>query len=66
MQIDAIKWLTAHILECNLYTGDRCVKISMMRSDYEALVRDGFFICDGKEADSAGVLNTTLDYQLVK
>jgi len=66
MQIDVIKWLTPYILECNLYTGDRCVKISMLRADYEALVRDGFFIRDGKEADSANVLNTTAEYREIK
>lgn len=44
---------------CNLYTGSRCIKIAMAKNDYESLVRDGFFIRDGKQVDSAGVLNTT-------
>jgi len=65
MQIDAIRWLTQHIIECNLYTGERCVKITMMRADYEALLRDGFFIRDGKSPDSAGVLNTTYEYHKI-
>lgn len=66
MQIDVIKFLTNHIVECNLYTGDRCVKISMMKADYEALIRDGFFIRDGKAPDSAGVLNTTLEHLRIR
>jgi hypothetical protein len=49
---------------CDLYTGDRVVKIIMARYEYENLIRDGFFIRDGKERDSAGVLNTTKVYEL--
>lgn len=48
---------------CNLYTGDRCVEIVMKIGDYESLINDGFFIRDGKTADSANVLNTTLEYK---
>lgn len=48
---------------CNLYTGERCVEIYMPVSSYEALIRDGFFIRDGKELDSANVLNTTAEYE---
>lgn len=47
---------------CNLYTGKRCVKILMSSHDYNACIRDGFFIRDGKERDSAGLLNTTEAY----
>lgn len=57
-QIDASK----NFATCNLYTGERCVKIFMSVTDYENLLRDGFFIRDGKERDSADVLNTTLTY----
>lgn len=49
---------------CNLFTGERCVKIYMSVSDYKDLIRDGFFIRDGKERDSANVLNTTLNYEV--
>jgi hypothetical protein len=58
VQID-MKMIEGNAAICNLYTGSRCVKIAMSVGDYEALVRDGFFIRDGKQADSAGVLNTT-------
>jgi hypothetical protein len=61
IQID-MKRIEGNAAICNLYTGNRCVKIAMSVSDYESLVRDGFFIRDGKEADSAGVLNTTHDF----
>jgi len=66
MQIDVIKPLTNIVMECNLYTGDRCVKITMLRSDYELLVKEGFFIRDGKSKDSAGVLNTTQEYHEIR
>jgi hypothetical protein len=46
-------------VHCNLYTGQRCVTVLIPRYDYENLIADGFFIRDGKERDSAGVLNTT-------
>lgn len=56
--VDALKNLAI----CNLYTGDRCVKIAMAHSDYLELIQDGFFVRDGKEADSAAVINTTHVY----
>ncbi len=58
LQVDQAK----NIVTCNLYTGERCVKIYMSNNDYEYLKRDGFFIRDGKEADSADILNTTYGY----
>lgn len=42
-----------------LYTGNRCVYIEMEEYEYKNLIRDGFFIRDGKSRDSANVLNTT-------
>jgi hypothetical protein len=51
---------------CNLYTGDRCVRIIMTEADYRALTRDGFFIRIGLTTDSADVINTTLEYEMVK
>jgi hypothetical protein len=65
MQID-IKRVEGNAAIGNLYTGDRCVKITMSASDYEALVRDGFFIRDGKVADCADVINTTREYHVSK
>jgi hypothetical protein len=61
MQLDVVQRGATTII-CNLYTENRCVKVVMSRSDYEALVRDGFFIRSGEEQDSAGVWNTTLNY----
>lgn len=61
VQIDVVHIVDHHVT-CNLYTGLRCVRVFMTVYDYDALIRDGFFIRDGKEKDSAGVLNTTLTY----
>jgi len=67
MQIDVKKInREKNYVLCNLYTGERCVKIAMGIYDYEDLVRDNFFIRDGKEMDSAGVLNTTESYSIKK
>ncbi|MCT4588341.1 MAG: hypothetical protein N4A71_11000 [Carboxylicivirga sp.] len=44
---------------CNLYTGKRCIEVVMPEKHYHELMQDGFFIRDGKERDSANVLNTT-------
>lgn len=51
-----------NIMDCRLYTGDRCVKIFMSKYDYENLILDGFFIRDGKSLDSADILNTTNNF----
>jgi hypothetical protein len=63
VQLDAIS-IEGNTVICNLYTGVYCAKISMSKSDYEYLIHKGFFIRDGKEADSADVLNTTDVYRL--
>lgn len=66
MQIDVVEVNTElHRVTCSLYTGDRCVRIYMSTSDYAALIRDGFFIRDGRSKDSANILNTTLEYQVI-
>lgn len=54
------------MIRCSMYTGERCIKIFMEKYEYENLIRDGFFIRDGKERDSANVLNTTEVYELQK
>lgn len=51
------------MVACGIYTDQRWVRIYMSISDYKSLVSDGFFIRDGKEKDSAGVLNTTAVYE---
>lgn len=63
IQIDVLNpTVDNKLMVCNLYTGDRCIKIYMTAYDYTQLISDGFFIRDGKELDSANVLNTTDKY----
>ncbi len=57
IQIDVIA-IGGILVSCNLYTGQRCVRVMMYYSEYESLIAD-VFIRDGKEVDSAGVLNTS-------
>lgn len=65
MQIDVVNVnAETRTVTCNIYTGERCVKIFMSEYDYKELIRDGFFIRDGKESDSANILNTTAVYEL--
>jgi len=66
VQIDVKEVMANGIVRCNLYTGDRCIKVFIYGNDYNELIRDGFFIRDGKERDSANVLNTTDVYELPK
>lgn len=65
IQIDIIEDC-GNMKRCNLYTGERCVRIYMHTQDYESLISDGFFIRDGKSQDSAGVINTTKVFTLKK
>jgi len=50
---------TYNMVECKLIVGGRTGIFYMSKSNYEAFKYDGFFIRDGKEKDSAGVINTT-------
>jgi hypothetical protein len=59
IQIDVVKGEQNGVYACNLYTGQRCVRMYIHQHDYESLINDGFFIRDGKKFDSANVLNTT-------
>lgn len=63
IQID-VKNIIAGFAHCTMYTGERCVKILIQEYEYENLIRDGFFIRDGKSRDGANVLNTTKVYKL--
>lgn len=63
MQIDIIDFLPVGIAIGNLYTDNRCVRIYIQASDYQQLIADKFFIRDGKEKDSANVINTTAVYR---
>lgn len=46
-------------MECNLWINGYVTKVYMPKISYEILIDIGFFIRDGKEVDSANVLNTT-------
>lgn len=46
-------------IECRLYVDGRSCTFYTSKPNYEALMNDGVFIRDGKEKDSANVLNTT-------
>jgi hypothetical protein len=63
IQID-VKHVNGATVLCGMYTGVQYVEIVMKTSDYQDLIRKGFFIRDGKTIDSAGVLNTTETYIL--
>lgn len=65
MQLDVTD-IQENIVLCRLYTSERSVQMVMKRYDYDNLLKEGFFIRDGKERDSANVLNTTEVYHLKK
>ena len=44
---------------CKLYIDGNASVILMNKIDYERLLSDSFFVRDGKNRDSAGVLTTT-------
>ena len=45
-----------------LYVDGAATRILMHETDYDRLVREGFFVRDGRTKDSAGVLNTSRVY----
>lgn len=47
------------IIECRISIDGRDCTFYTSKSNYHALMYDGVFIRDGKERDSANVLNTT-------
>jgi len=47
------------IIKCVLIVDGRSCIFYTSRANYHALIFDGIFIRDGKEADSAGIVNTT-------
>lgn len=51
------------IIECRLIVDGRWYIFYTSRANYEALISDGLFIRNGKERDSANVLNTTRVFQ---
>jgi hypothetical protein len=62
VQIDVVAIGDTNVI-CNLYTGTRCVKIAILKTDYTALCEDKFFLRKGDQPDSAKVLNTTCTYK---
>lgn len=58
LQIDVLK-IEGHIVTCKIIIDGRGCIFHTSKSNYEALVYDGVFIRDGKEKDSANVINTT-------
>lgn len=64
MQIDVIRGLEdTGLMLCKLYVTGVSFKILMNELDYNILKQRGIFIRDGKNKDSAGVLNTTKIYE---
>lgn len=60
MQIDVIGPVEGtEMMKCKLYVDGHVCVIGMSRYDYEVLMREKVFIRDGKNIDSAGVMNTT-------
>lgn len=60
MQIDVIEEVKGtQFMQCKLYIDGNASVILMNKIDYERLLSDSFFVRDGKNRDSAGVLNTT-------
>ena len=61
LQIDVLGLMdeAGEFMSCILIVDGRSCKIFMSKSNYEALKYDGVFIRDGKEKDSANVINTT-------
>ena len=60
MQIDVIEEVKGtQFMRCKLYIDGNASVILMNKIDYERLLSDSFFVRDGKNRDSAGVLNTT-------
>ncbi|MDR1459227.1 MAG: hypothetical protein LBI60_03330 [Bacteroidales bacterium] len=50
------------LVRCKLYIDGDATIVWMSKASYGTLIRNGFFIRDGKEADSSGAVNTTAVY----
>lgn len=59
LQIDVMEAMQQNIIRCRLTVDGRDVRMFISKDDYNQLITDGFFVRDGKEADSAGCINTT-------
>jgi hypothetical protein len=61
LQIDVIGPIAGSkgIVGCKLYFDGKCLSFCISDIMYEELMKDGFFVRNGKERDSANVLNTS-------
>lgn len=61
LQIDVLGPANHHpeFVTCKLIVDGRCCRMFISKANYEDLMYDGVFIRDGKEPDSANVINTT-------
>ena len=61
LQIDVLGLHTyyADLIKFNLIIDGRSCQCYMSKSNYYAFLYDGVFLRDGKNPDSAGILNTT-------
>ncbi|GAA4277516.1 hypothetical protein [Aquimarina mytili] len=50
------------LISCNVYIDGRPCAFWTTEENYDSLIRDGFFLRDGKTKDSAGVINTSATY----
>lgn len=61
LQIDVIGACDVNesLIKCHIYIDGRCCVFYTTSANYHALIYDGIFIRDGKNHDSANVINTT-------
>lgn len=64
IQIDVIgKLENSQFVKCKLYIDGEATPILMLETEYQRLIQEGFFVRDGEQCDSAGVINTTKVYE---
>ena len=60
LQIDVLRQVPeTELMECNVWINNHIYKFFTHKQTYEELIKEEFFVRDGKESDSAGVMNTT-------
>lgn len=64
IQIDVIgKLENSQFVKCKLYIDGEATPILMPETEYQRLIQEGFYVRDGEQCDSAGVINTTKVYE---
>jgi hypothetical protein len=48
-----------NVVECKLYIDGYGYTFYTSNQNYQQLIKEGFFVRDGKQKDSAGTVNTT-------